>query len=72
VSALVVESLEARLERLIPGAFVERQAGAAPDATFVVFAPMRSPASSLPRGVLATGASAREAIDRATFLWGAR
>ncbi len=59
---LVVESLEQRLERLVPGARIEVAPHCGVDSCQVW------------RGesVLATGASKREAIDRAVFLWGQR
>lgn len=60
---LVVETLEAKLARLVPGATLHdsRREGAE-DRWYA----MRG------RGLLATGASAREAVDRAVFLWGER
>lgn len=60
---LVVETLEQRLARLLPGAGLhEVKAYAAEDRWEV----------RVERQVLATGASAREAVDRAVFLWGER
>lgn len=60
---LVVETLEQRLERLVPGARMDRSTVHAHEEQWRV-----------QRGqqLLAVGASQREAIDRAVFLWGAR
>lgn len=55
------ESLEARLERLIPGATLRHRRGAAPDARFVV---------ELRGRQLATASTGREAIQRAESLHG--
>lgn len=60
---LVVETLQQRLERLVPGARMDRSTVHAHEEQWRV-----------QRGqqLLAVGASQREAIDRAVFLWGAR
>ncbi len=62
---LVVETLEQRLEKAIPGAWsVDGGPWVASESRW-----------SVHRGggrTLATGASQREAIERALFLWGAR
>lgn len=64
---LVVESLEEKLARLVPGAYLvdTRVVGS------VVRYEVRQAGEYTTR-VIADGASAREAADRAVFLWGAR
>lgn len=59
---LVVESLEARLQRLVPGAICFRE-----DGQWVVVR-----LSALHRHDLARAASEREAVDVAVTLWGGR
>ena len=67
---LIVETLDAKLSRLLPGAVVRYRIGFLSEHAWAVTQPFPKPT----RGtrVLATGASKREAIDRALFLWGAR
>lgn len=77
-AALVVETLEQKLARLVPGARVEptpsiRTIEPELGATMVVTPPPTERYRVVRRGVtLATAASEREAVDRALFLWGAR
>lgn len=78
MSALTVETLDAKLSRLLPGAKVEptpsvRTIEPELGAT-VMAAPPPTERYRVVRGgvTLATAASEREAIDRALFLWGAR
>ena len=65
---LVVESLEAKLKKAIPGAIVHDSQEMGVENRWEVFGPKDSASMRL----LATGASKREAIDRAIFLWGRR
>ena len=60
---LVVESLEAKLERLLPGAALT--------GSKMVQGTDRV-AGKRGRKTVATGSTEREAIDRAIFLWGGR
>lgn len=63
---LVVESLEEKLERALPGARVH-DTGILCDTRFRVFH-----RGSYSEREVGRGASRREAIDRAVFLWGER
>lgn len=65
---LVVDSLEAKLQKAVPGAIVHDSQEKGVDNRWEVFGPKDSSSMRL----LATGASKREAIDRAVFLWGGR
>lgn len=67
--ALVVESLEEKLKRAVSGAVVHDSGEQGVDNRWEVLGPR---AYSSGMKVLAVGATKREAIDRAIFLWGER
>lgn len=58
------ETLTERLERLLPGATVRERRDAVPHRRFIV--ERRAKDGFV---ILADGATAREAVDRAVFLW---
>lgn len=67
------ETLQERLARLLPGAKVALVPNAAPEARFVVDGWRKSrDGKAWEPAVLATGASEREAVNRALFLWSAQ
>lgn len=68
MSALTVETLDEKLIRLLPGAEVRHCSALSSEHAWAVTQPFPKPT----RGtrVLATGASKREAIERAIFLYG--
>lgn len=63
------ELLDEKLDRRIPGAFVNFARAAAPDSQWQVVVHREAQKGYR---VLATGASKREAIDRACFLYGSQ
>jgi hypothetical protein len=69
--ALTVETLDAKLSRLLPGAVVRYRIGVPSEHAWLV-EQKRLHRSEDRFFTLATGASKREAIERAIFLWGAR
>jgi hypothetical protein len=76
VTALVTEALEARLERLLPGAKVVKNTGGAPEKAWAVSGTRpevdpRTGVSMLRFVLYGTGATAREAVEKAVTLWGA-
>lgn len=70
MSALVVESMAARLARLVPGAVVTRREHARPGERYQVTRP--APRAGATVQLLAVADSEREAVDRAVFLFGGR
>lgn len=64
------ETLQERLARLVPGAKVHHDASAPLLERHVVSGWRTGKSGKWELTVLATGASEREAIDRAIFLWG--
>lgn len=70
MSALVVESMQARLARLVPGAAVTRREPARPGERYQVTRP--APRTGNTVQVLAVADSEREAVNRAVSLFGGR
>lgn len=68
-----METLEQKLQRQLPGAKCRKDTAAPVAARFLVDGWRKSrDGKRWEPAVLATGATEREAIDRALFLWGAQ